>query len=47
MAVQGLRGSNMTHEHMEVARGDRGNVITIATPDLVAFFSTHSRPAAR
>jgi predicted esterase len=42
-----LKEAKMTHEYMEVAGGDHGNVITIGMPDIFAFFGTHSKPAAR
>lgn len=42
-----LKSANMTHEYMEVAGGDHGNVITIGMPNIFAFFGKHSRPAAR
>lgn len=43
--VDVMKAHEMTHEYVEVAGGDHGNVITIGMPDIFAFFDEHSKPA--
>jgi predicted esterase len=43
--VDVLKQHEMTHEYLEVAGGDHGNVIAIGMPDIFAFFDKHSKPA--
>lgn len=38
-----LEELDMTHEYLEIADGDHGNVISIGMPDIFAFFGAHSR----
>ena len=38
-----LEELGMTHEYLEIAEGDHGNVISIGMPDIFEFFAAHSR----
>ena len=38
-----LEELGMTHEYLEIADGDHGNVISIGMPDIFEFFAAHSR----
>jgi poly(3-hydroxybutyrate) depolymerase len=42
--VDVMKQHEMTHEYVEVAGGDHGNVITIGMPGIFAFFAEHSKP---
>jgi predicted peptidase len=42
--VDVLKANGMTHEYLEVAGGDHGNVIGIGMPNIFAFFAAHSKP---
>jgi poly(3-hydroxybutyrate) depolymerase len=45
--VDVMKEHDMTHEYLEVASGDHGNVIGIGMPNIFAFFDAHSQPALR
>ena len=45
--VDVMKEHGMTHEYLEVAGGDHGNVIGIGMPNIFAFFDAHSQPAPR
>ena len=42
--VDVMKQSDMTHEYVEIANGDHGNVIGIGMPDIFAFFAEHAKP---
>jgi predicted esterase len=42
--VEVMKTHGMTHEYLEVAGGDHGNVIGIGMPDIFAFFAEHAKP---
>jgi dipeptidyl aminopeptidase/acylaminoacyl peptidase len=41
--VEKLEELEMTHEYLEIAGGDHGNVISLGMPDIFTFFEGHSR----
>jgi predicted peptidase len=41
--VDVMKENNMTHEYLEIADGDHGNVIGIGMPDIFAFFAEHTK----
>jgi hypothetical protein len=42
-----MKQHDMTHEYLEVAGRDHGNVISIGMPNIFAFFATHPKQASR
>jgi predicted peptidase len=42
--VDVMKQRGMTHEYLEIADGDHGNVIGIGMPDIFAFFAEHAKP---
>ena len=42
--VDVMKQHDMTHEYLEIANGDHGNVIGIGMPDIFAFFAEHAKP---
>ena len=45
--VEFLKGQQMTHQYVEMAGGDHGNVIGTGMPDIFKFFAQYSKPAPR
>jgi poly(3-hydroxybutyrate) depolymerase len=45
--VDVMKEHEMTHEYLEIAGGDHGNVIATGMPDIIAFFDAHLKPTPR
>ena len=41
--IDKMKELGMTHQYIEIAGGDHGNVLTTGVPDIFAFFARHSK----